>query len=79
MLEDNWQAIRDEGLAQLDEKTGSFLPEEENLRDTGEWKQLTLYSQGRKNNELCRRTPFTCQLIDQIPDAKSCKRGQVSS
>ncbi len=45
-LEKNWQVIRDEGVAQLDSE-GGFRPEEENLRDTGDWKQFTLYQQGK--------------------------------
>lgn len=77
LLEKNWKTIRDEGLAQLDHSTGSFLPEEENLREKGDWKQFTLYSRGRKHEDNCRKTPQTCALIDQIPDAKGCKRGQV--
>ena len=47
LLEKNWKIIRDEGLAQLDHRTGGFLPEEENLREKGDWKQLTLYMRGR--------------------------------
>ncbi|KAH3748979.1 hypothetical protein DPMN_183468 [Dreissena polymorpha] len=47
MLENNWETIRDEGLAQLDQTTGSFSPEEENLRETGDWKQFTLYQRGK--------------------------------
>lgn len=47
MLENNWKEIRDEGLAQLDQKTGAFIPEEENLRETGDWKQFTLYQRGK--------------------------------
>ncbi|XP_059158044.1 aspartyl/asparaginyl beta-hydroxylase-like isoform X2 [Physella acuta] len=77
LLQDNWQVIRDEGLAQLDPKSGSFVPEEENLRDKGDWKQFTLFQQGRKNGGNCMKVPKTCELIDQIPDAKDCKRGQV--
>lgn len=77
LLEKNWKTIREEGLAQLDQGTGSFLPEEENLREKGDWKQFTLYSRGRKHEENCRKTPQTCALIDQIPDAWGCKRGQV--
>ena len=34
MLAENWQIIRDEGLAQLD-ASGAFRPEEENLRESG--------------------------------------------
>jgi len=47
MLEKNWKTIRDEGLANLDEKSGVFKPEEEDLRETGDWKQFTLYQQGK--------------------------------
>ena len=46
MLERDWKTIRDEGVAQLDPSTGSFLPEDENLRETGDWKQFTLFQQG---------------------------------
>ena len=47
MLEKNWKVIREEGLANMDLKSGTFVPEEENLRDTGEWHQFTLYQRGR--------------------------------
>ena len=77
ILEKNWKTIREEGLAQFNSETGSFVPEEENLRDTGEWKQLTLYQQGRRNDRSCERTPRTCRLIDAMPEARGCKRGQV--
>ena len=45
MLESHWKEIRDEGLANLNEK-GLFEVEAEDLRDTGDWKQFTLYTQG---------------------------------
>ncbi|KAL4217936.1 hypothetical protein ACF0H5_022675 [Mactra antiquata] len=77
MLEKNWETIRDEGLSLLDQKTGGFLPEEENLREKGDWKQFTLYQRGKKNDVNCRRTPKTCALLDQVPDATSCTRGQI--
>lgn len=77
-LEGNWKVIRDEGLAVLDQKSGGFIPEEENLRQQGDWKQFTLYQRGRKNTAACRRTPRTCAIVDSIADAASCKRGQVT-
>ena len=46
-LQANWRVIRDEGMAQLNSETGTFVPEEENLRETGDWKQLTLFQRGR--------------------------------
>lgn len=77
LLEDNWQVIREEGLSQLNSETGDFRPEDENLREAGEWKQLTLYAQGRKRGKICAKVPKTCALIDQIEPANSCRRGQV--
>eukprot|EP00064_Thunnus_orientalis_P026147 superscaffoldBa00015520_g26628 len=34
-LERNWKTIRDEALAVMDQNTGLFIPEEENLREKG--------------------------------------------
>lgn len=76
-LEANWKVIRDEGLSVLDKKSGGFIPEEENLRAQGDWKQFTMYQRGRKNKAACQRTPQTCAIIDTMIDAASCKRGQV--
>ena len=45
-LESNWETIRDEGLANMDVARGSFVPEDENLRETGDWKQFTLFQRG---------------------------------
>ena len=76
-LEANWEVIKDEGISLLDQKSGGFIPEEENLREQGDWKQFTLYQRGRKNAAACQKTPQTCAIIDTIKDATSCKRGQV--
>lgn len=40
-------------MKQIDPKTGSFLPEEENLLDKGQWMQFTLYARGKL-------WPFNC-------------------
>jgi aspartate beta-hydroxylase len=77
LLETNWKKIRDEALAQMNAETGTFIPEEENLREKGDWKQFTLYSRGRKHASACAKTPITCGLIDKYPEAATCKRGQV--
>lgn len=76
-LESNWKTIRDEALAIMDEKTGGFVPEEENLREKGSWLQFTLYLQGRKLRNNCIKTPKTCAIMDSIPESIGCKRGQV--
>lgn len=49
-LEKNWKTIRDEALAVMDQNTGLFIPEEENLREKGEWGQYTLWQQGTHSN-----------------------------
>ncbi|KAG2458016.1 ASPH hydroxylase, partial [Polypterus senegalus] len=46
-LERNWRMIRDEALAVMDSESGMFLPEDENLREKGEWGQFTLWQQGK--------------------------------
>lgn len=53
MLERNWRTIRDEALAVMDRNTGMFLPEEENLREKGEWGQYTLWQQGVCSETSC--------------------------
>lgn len=75
-LTQNWQKIKEEGLATLNAK-GYFQDESENLRDTGEWKQFELFARGQKNINNCRKCPFTCSIIEKIPEAKNCKRGQT--
>uniref|UniRef100_A0A3Q3RAF4 Uncharacterized protein n=1 Tax=Monopterus albus TaxID=43700 RepID=A0A3Q3RAF4_MONAL len=77
VLERNWKTIRDEGLAVMDQNTGSFIPEEENLREKGEWGQYTLWQQGRKVGNACQGVPKTCSLLERYPEATGCKRGQI--
>nr|XP_015209065.1 PREDICTED: aspartyl/asparaginyl beta-hydroxylase isoform X2 [Lepisosteus oculatus] len=76
-LERNWKMIRDEALSVMDAERGLFAPEDENLREKGEWGQFTLWQQGRKNEDSCRRVPKTCTLLDRFPEATACKRGQI--
>lgn len=38
--------IKEEALGVLDANRGLFLPEDENLRETGDWGQFTLWQQG---------------------------------
>uniref|UniRef100_A0A4W5NY73 Aspartate beta-hydroxylase n=1 Tax=Hucho hucho TaxID=62062 RepID=A0A4W5NY73_9TELE len=76
-LERNWRTIRDEALSVMDKTTGLFVPEEENLREKGEWGQFTLWQQGKKAGESCRSVPKTCGLLEHYPEATGCKRGQI--
>ncbi|XP_055364049.1 aspartyl/asparaginyl beta-hydroxylase isoform X3 [Betta splendens] len=77
MLERNWKTIRDEALAMMDQNTGVFMPEEENLRERGEWGQYTLWQQGKKVGNSCQGVPKTCSLMERYPEATGCKRGQI--
>lgn len=77
MLERNWLTIREEALSVLDSNSGQFLPEDENLRETGNWGQFTLWQQGRKVAAACRYVPKTCGLLERYPETTSCKRGQI--
>uniref|UniRef100_A0A8C9VV24 Aspartate beta-hydroxylase n=1 Tax=Scleropages formosus TaxID=113540 RepID=A0A8C9VV24_SCLFO len=76
-LERNWRTIRDEALAVMDATSGLFLPEDENLREKGEWGQFTLWQQGRKVDKSCQSVPKTCALMERYPEATGCKRGQI--
>ncbi|KAM8822062.1 LOW QUALITY PROTEIN: aspartyl/asparaginyl beta-hydroxylase-like [Synchiropus picturatus] len=76
-LERNWKTIRDEGLAVMDQNTGLFQPEQENLRERGEWGQYTLWQQGRRVSSTCQKVPKTCALMEKYPESTGCKRGQV--
>ncbi|XP_077208430.1 aspartyl/asparaginyl beta-hydroxylase isoform X3 [Paroedura picta] len=76
-LERNWKTIRDEGLAVMDKGKKLFLPEDENLREKGDWSQFTLWQQGRKNDNACKSVPMTCGLLERFPEATGCRRGQI--
>ncbi|XP_075440162.1 aspartyl/asparaginyl beta-hydroxylase isoform X7 [Ascaphus truei] len=76
-LETNWKVIRDEGLAVMDKAKGLFIPEEENLREKGDWSQYTLWQQGRKNENACKAAPRTCALLERFPESTECRRGQI--
>ncbi|XP_070708838.1 aspartyl/asparaginyl beta-hydroxylase-like [Pempheris klunzingeri] len=76
-LERNWKTIRDEALAVMDQNTRSFVPEEENLRERGEWGQYTLWQQGKKVGNSCQGVPKTCALLERYSEATGCKRGQI--
>ncbi|CAJ1081521.1 aspartyl/asparaginyl beta-hydroxylase-like isoform X7 [Xyrichtys novacula] len=76
-LERNWRTIRDEALAVMDTSTGLFLPEEENLREKGEWGQYTLWQQGKKSGSACQGVSKTCALLERFTEATGCKRGQI--
>jgi aspartate beta-hydroxylase len=64
-----WQIIRDEGLKLLS-KEGAFTNEAENLKETGDWKQLELFSKGAKTKN-CHLAPMTCKVLEQFEAAST--------
>lgn len=78
-IRSKWWQIRNEALAvlRLDAKTGGFVNETENLRDTGDWTQFDLFVRGQKKIENCAKAPLTCSLIEAIPEVRHNRRGQV--
>lgn len=76
-MEKNWLAIRNEALSLLSDTLKGFEPEGEGLKDTGDWQQFNLFLRGQKVVQNCLRAPRTCDLINNIPKAAKCKRGQV--
>nr|CAD7586508.1 unnamed protein product [Timema genevievae] len=77
VIQDNWQVIRAEGMAALEEKHILFQDEAENLKEIGNWKQLELYVRGRRMDSSCAKVPQTCKLVANFPAARDCRRGQV--
>ena len=45
--------------------------------DTGELRQLLLYSNGKVDDRGCGLLPQTCALVGSISATTSCKNGQV--
>ncbi|XP_069771796.1 aspartyl/asparaginyl beta-hydroxylase [Narcine bancroftii] len=76
-LERNWKLIRDEGMNVMDKEKGFFLPEDENLREKGDWGQFTIWQQGRRIENSCKHVPKTCSLLEKFPESTGCKRGQI--
>merc|ERR1712216_118192 len=66
-----------EGLAVLEKKSGTFRGESEGLLHAGKWNELYLWNKAKQNTANCRKTPKTCRIIEGIPHAATCTRGQV--
>lgn len=75
-MQDNWLAIRAEGLNALI-KSGYYMDECENLKREGDWKEFALFVRGQQIHRNCKKAPITCSLINRFPAARDCKRGQV--
>ncbi|KAJ8951412.1 hypothetical protein NQ318_006841 [Aromia moschata] len=74
ILRQNWQKIRDEGLAVLNLK-GYFQDESENLKNTGDWKQFELFARGHKNTRNCDGALSPAASSREYRRPGSCKKG----
>ena len=59
MLEDNWETIRDEGMAQLNDDS-LFVREHENLRESGDWSLFVLFRRGETTYAIPTHLASTC-------------------
>ncbi|KAK6619573.1 hypothetical protein RUM43_012330 [Polyplax serrata] len=76
-LEKNWREIRREGLELYNAKgVNLFKAESENLKNTGDWRQMDLFFRGRKQPN-CDKAPVTCSLVSAFKPAARCTRGQI--
>ncbi|XP_032585461.1 aspartyl/asparaginyl beta-hydroxylase isoform X5 [Drosophila mojavensis] len=75
-LQQSWRSIRNEALALLNVE-GNFQLEAEQLRDTGNWQQFELFARGQRLHRNCQRAPITCALLEKLPAASGCRRGQI--
>ncbi|XP_017865353.1 PREDICTED: aspartyl/asparaginyl beta-hydroxylase isoform X5 [Drosophila arizonae] len=75
-LQQSWRSIRNEALALLNVE-GNFQLEAEQLRDSGNWQQFELFARGQRLHRNCQRAPITCALLEKLPAASGCRRGQI--
>ncbi|ORT56091.1 aspartyl/asparaginyl beta-hydroxylase domain-containing protein [Streptomyces sp. CB03238] len=77
-LEENYPLIRAELEQVLGTADNGFLPVEEPLLATGDWKQVTFYEGGQRFDEACERFPVTAGIIEAIPEATLAGPGVVT-
>ena len=72
LLEDNWEAIRNEAAALLQHddhlpNIEDIQPQEEALNKDNKWKTFFLYGFGIKSQMNCEKCPVTTKVLEQIP------------
>lgn len=77
-LEENYPLIREELERAHGVDDDGFLPVEEPLLDTGDWKQVTFYEGGQRFDDACARFPVTAGIIEAIPEATIAGPGVVT-
>jgi hypothetical protein len=67
-LEKHYAAVRPEILGL---EGGSFSPESEPIRRTGDWDVAFLYERGRRHDDVCAACPVTARGIEAYPTVRT--------
>lgn len=72
LLEDNWEAIRNEAATMLQHdghlpNIEDIQPQEEALNQDNKWKTFFLYGFGIKSEKNCEKCPVTTNVLESIP------------
>ena len=66
-IQNIWKIIANEALAVIESKEGGFTKYWEET-DSGNWDYFSLFFEGKKKEENCRKMPQTCSAIEEIPE-----------
>lgn len=89
LLRSNWKMIRKEAnrilkAAQRDDlndtavaDASGFALEGAGLHAQRSWHEYSLWAFGKKDTKHCRRTPFTCDLLERMPEATRTTVGDI--
>jgi len=79
-LEANWETIRDEALALIEQTPlQNITMGEEDIEDTKRWKQFIFHGFGTESfpDHICQITPTTCTLLKDYEFATKCPLGTI--
>jgi len=76
LLEDNWEAIRDEAMAILKHRDvlpplHEISPDHRRIANDDSWKSYFLWGYGYRVDANCARCPETTRVVEQVPGLKS--------
>ncbi len=75
-LEANWESIRDEALALMDNREqiphlGEISPDHQRLDYQRSWRTFFLHGYGYRVDDNCAKAPVTASLVEKIPGVLS--------
>lgn len=76
MLEDNWEVIRSEAAAALEDleaipPLASISPDHRRIAPAGRWRSFFLVGYRYRAEENCRKCPRTAELVSKVPGLNS--------